>query len=401
MTNQLPAHLQGLQAPDIAGTLSANLGSAMPPHVSIANNRFMLIDAGNNEIPVPTFDPQLGPYLDAAIVDVNPVMSRIYFSGQFDSNADGVRPDCFSDNGVGPSVASSSPQAPTCAACPRSEWTKVNANGKKVPWCSHKQKVALLIPGFQTLFLLAVPPNSHGPMREYVEKCKGNGANIADLITRISFVSQGTLQFQPISYIDAPTAQLRQAAYAEKKTDALVGRTDVARPASAIAAPNQIANMGDLNAPMAAPSVFTPPHQQITQASQWPAQQVQQPGPLQTGAASSTGWPIQPAGQPTMNSGVAPPNTSVGTAEPAPATRRRRRTAAEMAEANAAPANGQAPQQPAAAPQAPFPHPGQQTMPGGTAPQQPPVQPVGNFGIAQPGTPDAELKSTLDSFFGS
>ena len=108
MTQNLPAYLQTYQAPDIGATLSANLGSAMPPHVSIGGGRFTLIDAGNNEIPVPTFDPAIGVYLDASIIDVNPVMSRIYFSGSYDVGAEGVRPDCFSDNGIGPSVSSRS-----------------------------------------------------------------------------------------------------------------------------------------------------------------------------------------------------------------------------------------------------------------------------------------------------
>jgi cytosine/adenosine deaminase-related metal-dependent hydrolase len=68
-------------------------------------------------------------------------------------------------------------------------------------------------------------------------------------------------------------------------------------------------------------------------------------------------------------------------------------------------ANGQAPQQPAAAPQAPFPHPGQQTQPQGTqafianAPSQ--QAPQGSFGIA-PGTPvaaDPAVSTILDNFF--
>ena len=48
---QLPAYLQQYQAPDIGAALSANLGSAMPPHVSIGGGRFTLIDAGNNSRP--------------------------------------------------------------------------------------------------------------------------------------------------------------------------------------------------------------------------------------------------------------------------------------------------------------------------------------------------------------
>lgn len=382
MTTQLPAHLQKYNAPDIGTTALANLGSTMPPHVSIGGNRFTLIDAANNEIPVPTFDPQIGPYLDACIVDVADVMSRIYFAGNYDPSAEGTRPDCFSDNGVGPSIASSSPQAPTCAACPRSEWTKVNANGKKVPWCSHKYKIAIIVPGFPTLFLLAVPPNSHGPLREYLASCKGNGINPANLVTRMWFVSQGTLGFAPrpggpaMAYIDAATAALRQAAYAEKKTDALVGRTDVARPAGAIAPP--------------ATQQIAPPVQQTQPEAQQTAPFVPPSGQAQP--QPNAAWPT------TQASPAAATQQPAGAAEPT--TRRRRRTAAEMTQT--AP---QAPNGAAAAPQAPFPHPGQQTQPQGTqafvanAPSQQVSQ--GSFGVAegQPAAANPELAVMLDNFF--
>jgi hypothetical protein len=370
---QLPAYLQAYQAPDVGNALSQNLGSAMPPHVSIGGGRFTLIDAANNELPGAWFDQKIGVYIDACIVDVNNVMSRIYFSGAYDNDAEGVRPDCWSDNGIGPSISASSPQAPSCQPDPTGQtgcrwavWgSKINANGKKVPACSSKQKVALLIPasGFNTLFLLAIPPNSHGPLREYVERCKGNQMSIANLLTRISFVPgvQGTLQFQPVSYIDEPTAKLRQAAYAEKKTDALVGRNDVPRAG-----------------PAQTPQIVSPdPVKQITQ-------QVQQSAPF---APSEPAQFMPPAASQTTQAGPAAV-TQPTAADSAPQQRRRRRTAAEMAQANgAAPAN-QATQQPAGAPQAPFPHPGQQTAP------------EANFGIAQPAQADPALGAMLDDFFG-
>jgi hypothetical protein len=460
--SQLPSYLQQYQPRDIGATLAANLGSSMPPHVSISSNRFTLVDAANNEIPVPTFDPKLGPYLDAAIIDVNDVMSRIYFSGQYDSSAEGVRPDCFSDNGIGPSVSASSPQAPTCAACPRSEWTKINANGNKVPWCTQKQKVALLIPGFDVLFLLAVPPNSHGPMREYVNACKGNGVNIANLITRMWFVSQGTLGFTPrpggpaMAYIDQATAELRERAYAEKRTDALVGRTDTPRPAGQITAGNF--NVSNVNGPGSAgtyiAAVALPPQQPVQQTQQWPMQgqpqppvqqgqwpqQMQQPAPQQGQSPQQPAhnhadqqmpvqWPQGQGGQASVP--FAPPTTSpvtnaggqgwpgqnaAPTAAPSseqPATgRRKRRTQAEIAAAN-----GQQP--PAGAPQAPFPHPGQQVQQSGPFAQTAPVgAPTGTgaefatgpgtaptqleFGIGQgqPAGADANVQQALDSFFG-
>ena len=407
MTQQnLPAYLQQYQAPDVGATLSANLGSAMPPHVSIGGGRFTLVDASNNEIPVPTFDPVLGVYLDAVIIDSNPVMSRIYFSGAYDAGAEGVRPDCFSDNGVGPSISASSPQAPTCAVCPRAEWTKVNANGKKVPWCSQKQKVALLIPGFPTLFLLAVPPNSHSYLREYVEKCKGNGANVANLITRISFVPgvQGTLQFQPVSWIDETVAQLRQAAYAEKKTDALVGRTDVARPAASLPPPQGQPTTGLIGAPVMQPVNYVPAVPAQPTMGQWPPQPLAAaPQPAAFGQFQQVQQPAPFAAQQPQAAGFAPTAAATGsspasTAQPAaqsspseqPATgRRRRRTAAEMQAAS----EGQPAAQTAPAPaQAPFPV--VQTAAG-------PQTDMG-FGIStgQPAGASAEVSAMLDDFFG-
>lgn len=392
MTQNLPAHLQKYQTRDIGSTALANLGSTMPPHVSIGGNRFTLIDAANNEIPVPTFDPKIGPYLDACIIDVADVMSRIYFAGNYDPNAEGTRPDCFSDNGVGPSISSSSPQAPTCAACPRSEWTKVNANGKKVPWCSHKYKIAILVPGFDTVFLLSVPPNSHGPLREYLNTCKGNGALAANLITRISFISQGTLQFHPLNWIDDAVATLRERAYAEKKTDALVGRTDVARPAGAIAQATVTpgAVVGELR--MASPDAFATGVPQVTS----------QPAPFVLTPAAAAGAPGWPAPNPAPIAAMTSPS------DPAPTGRRRRRTAAEMAAA--------APQGPTGAatpPQAPFPHSSQQQAPqqsqGAPQGQFPVTQtPAGpqtdmGFGMAQgqPATANPELAGMLDNFFKS
>lgn len=410
---QLPAHLQNLQAPDIAGALSANLGSAMPPHVSIGGGRFTLIDAGNNEIPVPTFDPQIGVYLDACIIDVNEKMSRIYFAGSYDPNQEGTRPDCFSDNGVAPSISASTPQAHSCmpdptgvTGCRWAVWgSKINNNGKGVPACSSKQKIALLIPGFPTLFLLAVPPNSHGPLREYTEKCKGNGINIANLITRISFVPgvQGTLQFSAVTYIDAPTATLRQAAYTEKKTDALVGRNDVPRPAGAIAAPapvQQIAHQPTGQEQTTIQFAGQSP-QQVTMPAQGQIMQVQQSAPfvpvvtaVAQPSSQAPGWPTTQVS--TTANPVSTPNAP---SEPPPAQRRRRRTAAEMAAAQPQPPVGQAPQQPAAAAQAPFPHPGQFEAAVNQVPSTGQAGQAGSFGIAQPGTADPALSTMLDDFF--
>lgn len=288
--SQLPAHLQKYQTRDIGTTLSANLGSAMPPHVSIAGGRFTLVDASNNELPGAWFDQKLGVYIDACIIDANDHLSRTYFAGAYNPDAEGVRPDCFSDNGIGPSVSASSPQARSCTpdpegvfGCKWAVWgSHINQNGKRVPKCAEKQKIALLIPGFDMVFLLAVPPKSGNHLRAYTELCKGNNINMADVLTRIYFLAGavGELQFKGVSYIDEPMAIMRQAAWDEKKTDGIVGRLDTPRAAGSIAPPVQqplITAQGPAQQPV----------QQPFQQPQQPAQQVQQPGPFGTNPAQN------------------------------------------------------------------------------------------------------------------
>jgi hypothetical protein len=386
--SNLPAYLQQYQAPDIGQTLAATLGSSMPAHVSIGGNRFTLVDAAGNETPVPTFDPKIGVYLDAAIIDVNSALSRIYYDGPYDPNAEGMRPVCFSDNGVGPSIAASSPQAATCQpdptntfGCRWAVWgSHINANGNKVPKCQSKQKAAVLPPGSNTLFLLAIPPASHGPLREYVAHCKGHNIKIADLVTRIYFTSQGVLGFSAVSYIDEPTAVLRQAAYAEKKTDVLVGRGDTPRPA--IAAPAQPAALPNpaQNYNGAGQSALAAPQAGNGMFPQQGTQQVQQPGPFALTPAPNAAL----LGQ--QQASLVPPAATTSLSDQ-PAQRRKRRTQAEIAADNAAAAQPNGGIQ-----QAPFPHPGagQQAQP-----QQ------AEFGIAQgqPAAANPELATMLDDFF--
>src|ERR1700688_1737923 len=148
----LPAHLQQYKARDIGTTLSHNLGTAAPPYVSIAGNRFSLIDAAGNEQPVASFDPPIGVYLDACVIDANEHISRIYYAQKYDPSAATFNPpDCWSDNGQAPSVSCSSPQARSCTpdpehvhGCKWAVWgSAVSNQGKAVPACQQVQKVAL------------------------------------------------------------------------------------------------------------------------------------------------------------------------------------------------------------------------------------------------------------------
>lgn len=351
----LPAYLQSLSLPNRAETAVANLGTGTPPYISLKANRFTLVDAAGAEEPVETMDGKIGFYLDCILVDLNDHMSKVYYDKPYDPNAQQYEPPaCFSDNGVGPSRAASKPQARTCAECPQGEWgsKKSAVSGKGVKACADQYKVAVMIPGDDVIFLLRVPPNSLGNLRAYLNKCQAGQVNVATVVTRIWFVSQGTINFTGVAYIQEPEAKRLVALLQSKATDQLVGRTDQPRTDALLPAqqPAQIA---------LPPNDPRPINQQSVPFV-----------PAQTAALSSVG---QAGGSPASTSAIQTPASG----EPAPRQRRKRNTAVV----------NDTPQQPAGASVAPF--------------RQPEAAPQSSFGIQQPTQVDAGLESTLDSLFGA
>jgi len=366
---QLPAHLMNRQSKTVGQTLQNNLGKNNPPHLSIEGGRFTLVDANGNDQPVQTFDPQLGPYIDINIIDVNDHISKIFWGegNQYNPNAQSYLPPlCFSDNGIGPSRNSSEPQSPTCAQCPHNVWGSATSRitGKGIKACSDLQKIAFTTVGHSTIFVLRIPPNSLKNMGLHQGTFNGTGIDISDVITRVSFVPgiQGTLQFQGIGYIDETVMAQRENALANKATDGLIGRFDVVHPAAA--------------------SLGGPPQQAALPApSQQPVQQ-QQP------AGNAPPFVVQTA--------AAPPPTAPFPAVPvgqSPATppKRRGRPPAQAATPQEQPA--QAPFPTSQPPQSPPPQ--QQAggpIPNGSAPGQ-------AFGIMPGVAPNPEISAVLGNLF--
>lgn len=372
--SSLPAYLQNRPSRGLAQSLVANLGVGSPPYLSIMGNRLTLVDAVGEEIPVATYDPKTGPYLDCVVIDALERTSKVFYDKAYDPSASQYEPPpCWSDNGVGPSRNAAVPQSPTCAACPQGAWgSKVSAvSGKGVKACADIQKIALLVPGYEMPFLMRIPPNSRTNFRGYVNKFVGQAMDISDVTTRIAFEQGtiGTLVFAAVGWLDEATVvPQRDKLMAAKATDAIVGRTDLPRE-------------GMLAAPAAQPALAAP-QAEVGQAQASQTAGYVPPGPT----AAQVPFVAPPATQPSPTAFTGQPAATAQPAAQSPQSepqRRRRRTAAEM-QAAQAPQNGAAP---AAQPQqAPF-------MPGAAAPQP-------NFGIQAGAAPNAELAATLDNLFG-
>lgn len=233
----LPAHLQSRMARGIAAQLAISLPSGTVPYLSIKGGRFTLYDAAGNEKSVGAMDPQLGVYLDVNIVDSNPHVSKIYYAGAYDPNAEtSLPPDCWSDNGVAPSSQAARPQHQHCKTCPHNQWGSGTSRltGKATKECNDVQKVAIAIPGMgDMVFLLRVPPASLKHLGKYVQElgsfsAGGRKVDISDLLTRVYFHKDavGVLGFTAAAFVDEATAKVADKAYESKASGVIVGKND-------------------------------------------------------------------------------------------------------------------------------------------------------------------------------
>lgn len=226
----------------LAEAATAGIGAARPPHVSRRGNRFTLVDGAGNEKPVETF------HLDVVIVGVNRHPSKMFFSGPYD-DANSGPPDCWSDNGSGPSQFAANPQSKTCMLCPHNSWgTGPRGTGRA---CQDSKKLAVMVVGDDSglVYEFKVPPgsfNSNGDSKimgwtQYVTSIKGfmignRKADLFDVVTRITFVpnNMGVLSFAPVSLVtDVAGLMERFSTLTDEAVDIVTGVNDVARDPNA------------------------------------------------------------------------------------------------------------------------------------------------------------------------
>ena len=400
--NQLPVHLQNRQRRDLATQAIGGISAGSPAHISIADNRFTLVDDAGNKKPIQTL------FLDVCVIDANQAVSKIFFDPRvaFVPGGDNSNPPiCWSDNGVGASAQASQPQNTSCQMCPQNAWGSAvsKTTGAQVKACNDVKKLAVLVPGIDMVFLLRIPPASLKNFAKYCSTLAGHGVDLPDAMTRLEFESQGVLKFQPVGYVDEATATLTDKVMAAKGTDQLVGKLD--RPWSGAADAQKLAYAAQaqttLAPPPPAPAPIQPPPQLFGggQAA---------PGPFSAPAVAPFGTPQTPSAftaapiapppagpaDPFSGGQAAAPFGQPGTSSPMdvtpPKTRKPRAPKAEAAPAPTAP---------------PFmPAPGVPEIPTflqrNAAPEAPPAPPANNFGmVPNPPAPDAGVQAALDAAF--
>ena len=152
---QLPAYLANR---DLTGSVSSDalggLSSSAVHKISIEGKRWKLQDPQGQEFAVPSF------HLDVIIVGVNPHVSKTFYTTKFAHGQDQKAPDCWSDNGVGPSSRATSPQCGTCQQCPNNAWgSRISEAGSQVKACVDSKKLAIILADNPTgaIYQLRVP----------------------------------------------------------------------------------------------------------------------------------------------------------------------------------------------------------------------------------------------------
>ncbi len=282
-----------LRPANLTAAAISGVGGQRPPHISIDSNVFTLVDSTGNRKQLPPMITSPGVAavaIDVVFIDANPKPSKLYWDPAKPFSPQSVDPPlCWSDNGVGPSYLSVQPQSPTCQACPHNVIGSAVSkfSGASIRACGDSKKLACVVPGDADgmVYLMQIKPGSFKNWSSYINWLKsqklatGGVPELFDVVTRMTFESQGVLKFEPVSAVEenSPLGAQMIEAWSKKITGSMIGLDD--RPID----PNQMA----LTAPVR--PLPPPPVQAGAQAplspQQWSAQ-----APVQQ-------WQPQPAAQ--------------------------------------------------------------------------------------------------------
>lgn len=362
--------------------------------ISIAGNRFTLIDDAGNETP--------WNYLQLPIVALafNPTPYRRMFLKLFDPNAADVAPDCQSNNGVAPDPGVAAPQSASCASCPMNAFgTALNGKGKR---CAEYARLAVAVVGDDNkrAYQLNIPPASRVALKAYADGLArqmkyGRGTTMGDVITLLGFESQGVLNFTAHAWVDAAPdlLPLLDAIVGAQDIEALIGlKNQNALPAPPVQ-PQLPQGQPQWNAPSPAPSPVAPPAMQpapLPPMAGLSAMPPAAPGPASSGEQKPRGRGRPPKAQAPVPGPV--PGGMGGQTMASPST-------PNLPSPGLPPMMGQSP---VAAPTA---NPSISSMPSGLSASPPADSPQSSYGMATaPAAPDdiaAKLAAAMGIQTGS
>ncbi|WP_288074722.1 hypothetical protein [Pseudomonas sp.] len=259
---QLPAHLQAAAAGKDANAIAATGtgGGGSVDHISIKGGRFHIVRNGQQPQTLQLFA------LQVIILQANSGMTKAFYEGAWNPDAEAEAPVCSSDDGVAPRADASKPQCNACAACPQNQFgSYINPQTQKQSKaCQDKKTLAVVTPGAAggEMLRLQVPAAS---LKDFGNFMRSLPVKYCYVITEIGFdtsVSFPKLTFKPVGYVSEQDA-------------AAIGQRNESDEAKAIAGVAGFTPMGMAPAPAAAQLPAPPAY--VQQPQQIPVQNVEQP----------------------------------------------------------------------------------------------------------------------------
>lgn len=177
--------------------------------------------------------------IDVIIVDALPKVSRVFYAEAFDPAKEAKLPDCWSNLGDRPELASGNKQHENCADCPQN--IKGSGGGDRRA-CRFQRRIAVLLVGDDSgdVYQFNIPSKSlfgkgsgnvH-PFESYAKFLAGNKLSIDGVVTNISYdlnADSMELLFTPQRETSDEEYILVQAAQAKPETHRLLTINAVAK----------------------------------------------------------------------------------------------------------------------------------------------------------------------------
>lgn len=153
------------------------------PKISIKAGRYRLVEDG--------VETPIGITLDVVIVGANPRVSKMFYSRPYDG-AEGVRPDCFSNDGLTPDASVQNPVSQSCQGCPHNELgSRMLPSGARSKVCSDQRHLAVVPAADPTrVYALTVPVSGMKNLREYFKELQNFNVIPEEVVTELGFDEQ-------------------------------------------------------------------------------------------------------------------------------------------------------------------------------------------------------------------
>ena len=163
------------------------LFAGSPPQIALSGTRFVVKEGTNKKVLDST-------KIGVIVLRAKPAFDKAYYLGAFNPDEEGKAPDCYSHDYIKPAAGCDSPQAPSCAGCPRNVFgTAVNQKGEPAGGkaCSDNKILAIsageVVDGKLKAYSFKVPPASLTTWNKYVQDLDQRGVYLPEVITFIGF----------------------------------------------------------------------------------------------------------------------------------------------------------------------------------------------------------------------